>query len=128
MAGCFDTHEVFNQSSPYEDVDLFMSDRPLRDAVAAYGAGEDAKALSAFGQRWGRAEMFELGRQANENPPRLRSFDAKGFRRDVVEFHPAYHLFMTESMAVRLHTSTWRAKSLIRSGRSHGLPVSMSGS
>ena len=31
----FDTHEVFNQSPPYEDVDLFASDRPLRDAVAA---------------------------------------------------------------------------------------------
>jgi putative acyl-CoA dehydrogenase len=25
-----------------------------------------------------------------------------------VEFHPAYHLFMTESMGARLHASTWR--------------------
>ena len=93
MAGCFDTHEVFNQSPPYEDVDLFASDRPLRDAVAANGAGEDAKALSAFGQRWGRAEMFELGRQANEHPPQAQNASMpRGSARDVVEFHPAYHL------------------------------------
>jgi putative acyl-CoA dehydrogenase len=40
----------FNQSPPYEDVDLFTSDRPLRDAVAANGGATDAKALAAFGQ------------------------------------------------------------------------------
>ena len=99
----FDTHEVFNQSPPYEDVDLFASDRPLQDAVRANGGGgRDAKALSAFGRRWGSAEMFELARQANENPPKLQAFDAKGLRRDIVEFHPAYHLFMAESVAARL--------------------------
>ncbi len=107
--GRFDTHEVLNQSPPYEDVDLFMSDAALRDAVAANGAGDDANALSAFGRRWGSAEMFDLGRRANENPPTLETFDGKGHRRDVVEFHPAYHLFMAESIGARLHSSTWRA-------------------
>ena len=90
----FDTHEIFNQSPPYEDVDLFASDRPLRDAVAANGAGGEAAALSAFGRRWGTAAMFEAARLANENTPKLKTFDTKGFRRDVVEFHPAYHGFM----------------------------------
>ena len=28
----FDTHDVFNQSPPYENVDLYSSDAPLRDA------------------------------------------------------------------------------------------------
>ena len=32
--------------------------------------------------------MFALARRANENPPKLYTFDPKGFRRDVVEFHP----------------------------------------
>jgi len=108
MASRFDTHEVLNQSPPFEDVDLFACDRPLQDAVAGNGAGGDAKALSAFGRHWGRAEMLELGRQANENPPRLRAFDAHGFRRDFVEFHPAYHVFMAESVAAKLQVSTWR--------------------
>jgi putative acyl-CoA dehydrogenase len=109
MVSRFDTHEVLNQSPPFEDVDLFACDRPLQDAVAGNGAGGDAKALSAFGRHWGRAEMLELGRQANENPPRLHAFDAHGFRRDFVEFHPAYHVFMAESVAAKLQVSTWRA-------------------
>jgi putative acyl-CoA dehydrogenase len=108
MAGQPDSYQAFNQSPPYEDVDLFTSDRPLRDAVNANGAGSDAKPLAAFGQRWGRAEMSALGRAANEYPPKLRRFDAKGFRRDAIEFHPAYHVFMTESVGARLHASTWR--------------------
>src|SRR5262249_6119484 len=81
--------EVLNQSPPYVDVDLYASDRPLQSAVAANGGARDAAALSAFGKHWGRAEMFDLARAANANPPELKTFDAKGFRLDVVEFHPA---------------------------------------
>jgi len=103
----FDTHEVFNQSPPYENVDLFASDAPLQEAVAANGAAAEAAGLSAFGRQWGSAEMLALGRRANENTPKLYAFDAKGFRRDVIEFHPAYHRFMSESIAAGLHASTW---------------------
>jgi putative acyl-CoA dehydrogenase len=103
----FETHEVTNQSPPYVDIDLFASDPPLQQAVAANGSG-DTQALSDFGRRWGSAEMFDLARQANENPPKPKTFDAKGFRRDVVEFHPAYHRFMAESIAAGLHASTWQ--------------------
>jgi putative acyl-CoA dehydrogenase len=109
MASRFETHEVFNQSPPYADVDLFGSDRPLQEAVAANGVvGEDI-AFSQFGRRWGSVEMFEQARLANENPPKLKVFDAKGRRRDLVEFHPAYHSFMVESVRAGLHASTWRA-------------------
>ena len=103
----FDTHDIVNQSPPYEDVDLFASDSALRDAVAANGAGCEVAALSAFGRHWGTAAMFEAARLANENPPKLKTFDTKGFRRDTVEFHPAYHDFMTESLGAGLHASTW---------------------
>ena len=104
-----DATDVFNQSPPYENVNLYGDDQPLREAVAANGGADEAASLSAFGQRWGSAEMFEEARLANENPPRLRTFDPKGFRRDVVEFHPAYHRFMAESMAEGIHCSMWRA-------------------
>jgi putative acyl-CoA dehydrogenase len=103
----FDTHEVFNQSPVYENVDLFASDAPLQDAVKANGAASELSTLAAFGKQWGTADMFALGRQANENPPKLRTFDAKGYRSDTVEFHPAYHRFMRESIAAGLHASTW---------------------
>jgi putative acyl-CoA dehydrogenase len=101
--------EPFNQSPPYVDVDLYASDPPLQAAVAANGGEGEAAALVAFGRRWGSADMFDLARQANENAPKLKVFDPKGFRRDEVEFHPAYHHFMTESIAAGLHASTWRA-------------------
>jgi len=103
----FDTHEVFNQSPPYENVDLFTSDLPLQDAIKANGAAQDVAALADFGRYWGTADMFALARSANENPPKLHTFDAQGFRRDTVEFHPAYHRFMSESVAAGLHASTW---------------------
>jgi putative acyl-CoA dehydrogenase len=103
----FDTHEVFNQSPPYENVDLFSSDTPLTEAVKANGAAQELSSLTAFGKEWGTAERLALGRQANENPPKLHAFDARGFRRDTVEFHPAYHDLMRASIAAGLHASTW---------------------
>ncbi len=99
--------EVLNQSPPYENIDLFSSDTPLIEAVEANGAGAEAAGLSAFGRQWGTADMFALARRANENPPKLYIFDPKGFRRDVVEFHPAYHDLMRASVAAGLHASTW---------------------
>ena len=103
----FDTGEVFNQSPPYENIDLFSSDLPLQEAVKANGAQADMSALAAFGRQWGTAEMFAQARRANENSPKLYIFDPKGFRRDVVEFHPAYHDLMRASVAAGLHASTW---------------------
>jgi len=108
MAAPFETHQVLNQSPSFEDVDLFALDRPLQDAIAANGAAGETAPLSAFGRRYGSAEMLDEARRANENPPKLASFDRKGFRRDTVEFHPAYHRFMGESIAAGVHASTWR--------------------
>src|SRR3981189_793097 len=88
------THEVLNQSPPFEDVDLFAVDRPLAEAVAANGGASAEKELSEFGKHWGSAAMAARGRVANENTPKLRTFDARGVRRDEVELHPAYHALM----------------------------------
>jgi putative acyl-CoA dehydrogenase len=104
-----DSQEVPNQSPPFADVDLFGIDRPLQEAVAANGAGGEAAALGAFGRRWGTAAMFEMARLADQYPPRLKAFDAQGRRSDTVEFHPAYHHFMAESIAAGLQASTWQA-------------------
>jgi putative acyl-CoA dehydrogenase len=103
----FATHEVFNQSPPFEDVDLYAIDRPLADAVVANGGAGAANELSGFGRHWGSAAMAACGRIANENTPKLRSFDARGFRRDEVEFHPAYHELMAASAHAGIHNSTW---------------------
>ena len=105
----FATHEVLNQSPPFEDVDLFALDRRLVDAVAANGGASAAKELSEFGKHWGSAAMAARGRVANENTPKLRTFDSCGNRRDEVEFHPAYHELMAHSAHAGVHNSTWTA-------------------
>jgi putative acyl-CoA dehydrogenase len=101
------THEVLNQSPPFEDVDLFALDRPLAEAVAANGGVSAHKELSEFGKHWGSAAMAARGRTANENTPKLRAFDARGNRRDEIEFHPAYHELMAHSAHAGVHNSTW---------------------
>jgi putative acyl-CoA dehydrogenase len=107
MSDPFATHEVLNQSPPFEDVNLFTSDRVLVEAVSREGGGAAVKRLAAFGEACGTAAAFERGRLANENPPRLKPFDSKGRRLDVVEFHPAYHECMALSIAEGLHCSAW---------------------
>jgi putative acyl-CoA dehydrogenase len=107
MRSAFVTHEVLNQSPPFEDINLFSTDRALIEAVNREGGGAAAKRLEAFGAACGSAAAFERGRLANENPPRLRTFDTKGHRIDVVEFHPAYHECMSMSVAEGLHCSAW---------------------
>jgi putative acyl-CoA dehydrogenase len=106
----FATHEVLNQSPPFEDVDLFAVDRPLVEAVAANGGASANTELSEFGKHWGSAEMAARGRAANENTPKLRIFDSRGNRRDQVEFHPAYHELMARSAHAGVHNSTWDAR------------------
>jgi putative acyl-CoA dehydrogenase len=106
----FATHDVFNQSPPFEDVDLFAVDAPLRAAVTAFGGGAAQAELSEFGKHWGSAAMAARGRVANENTPKLQTFDSRGNRRDEVEFHPAYHELMAHSAHAGVHNSTWDAQ------------------
>ena len=103
MTRAFLEDASFNQSPAFGDVDLFTSDRPLVDAAQRYGL--DAAVLSACGRDYGSTETFELGRVANENPPRLRTMDGKGNRIDCVEFHPAYHALMAKSIGYGIHSS-----------------------
>jgi putative acyl-CoA dehydrogenase len=103
------TPEVINQSPPFEDVDLFALDQPLVEAVAANDGASAHRELSEFGRHWGSAAMAARGRLANENTPKLRIFDARGNRRDEVEFHPAYHELMAHSAHAGIHNSTWTA-------------------
>ncbi len=109
VTSSFSTHEVFNQSPPMGDVDLYSSDAALTGAIAAFGAGKAAGSLREFGTAFGRAEMTELARLANEYTPKLRSHDRQGHRADVVEFHPAYHRFMEASIKAGVHSSVWAA-------------------
>ncbi|MFG1317166.1 acyl-CoA dehydrogenase family protein [Xanthobacter autotrophicus] len=99
-----DADEVANQPPPYADINLVAGDPAL--AAATERAGLNG-ALWAFGSQWGGSDQLALGRLANENPPELHSHDPQGRRCDVVEFHPAYHALMAQSMEAGLHCSSW---------------------
>lgn len=102
------THTVFNQPTPLNNSNLFLSDTALREAVVREGAGWDGDLLASIGQQLGTAESLELGRLANSNPPELLRYDATGARLDDVRFHPAWHLLMQGLCANRVHNLAWQ--------------------
>src|SRR5258707_1039847 len=72
---------------------------------AARRAGLALAGVWACGKSYGAAETLDLGRVANENPPKLHIVDGKGNRIDFVEFHPAYHALMERSIGHGIHAS-----------------------
>ncbi len=96
-----------NQSSPLVDVNLFTIDAALQDAIKREGGQSALPQLTAFGALCGSADAIEHGRLANDNPPHLRMFDAKGRRLDRVEFHPSWHWLMSASADEGLHFGAW---------------------
>jgi len=103
----FDTHEVFNQAAPFADVNLFACDQALQEALVREGGGFAADELCELGATLGSAEVLDLARQANANPPRLVNFDRNGRRIDEVEFHPAWHRLMELLIGAGAHSSPW---------------------
>ncbi len=111
------THEVSNQPAPLGDLALF-ADPALRESTdAAFthlteGFGQKVRAaqsahLDTFGRAAGSESARELGRQADENPPKLRAFDRYGQRIDEVEFHPAYHELMALGLKNGVSSRAW---------------------
>jgi len=93
----FITHDVENQVPALGPCNAFLTDVALREGTAREGAAWAEADLAAFGAFAG-GEMMELGFAANENKPKLKSFDRGGERLDEVDFHPAYHRLMQLGM------------------------------
>jgi putative acyl-CoA dehydrogenase len=102
------THEVVNQPPPLVDYNVFEADTVLGEAVRREGAEWDLERITAVGEYAGSAAAQELGRLANENPPKLRTHDRYGNRVDVPEFHPAWHELMGMAVGYELHSSPWQ--------------------
>ncbi len=103
------THEVANQPPPYEDRNLYLEDRALRDAVRREAGDWLDSAAAQLGAAAGSAEVLALGDEANRRPPELKQFDRWGRRLDEVVFHPAYHRLMALAMDHRIHDIAWSA-------------------
>ncbi len=85
------THEVSNQPPALLDQQPFLANFALREALTREGAAWAEASLAPAAQELASAQWAERGRLANAFPPVLKSFDRFGFRRDEVEFHPAWH-------------------------------------
>jgi len=102
-----DTHEVTNQPPPFEDIDLFATDRALADVVAKAGGAEHGDRLGRIGRRAGSAEVIGWGVEANRYPPELDTHDRWGRRVDAVRFHPAYHQLMDFGLGAGVAGVAW---------------------
>ena len=108
MHAC-DTHQVFNQPTPFDNVNLFACDPALQEAVQREGGGAFLQQLHALGERLGGADMATLARLANEHGPQLQQYDRSGRRIDEVAFHPAWHSLMEVLIGAGLHAAPWSA-------------------
>jgi putative acyl-CoA dehydrogenase len=99
--------DLLNESRELVDYNLFSSHSALRDALRREGGAADEATLTALGAQLGSVTMFTLGDAANRNPPQLHRYDRFGARRDVVEFHPAWHELMRRLVGAGLHTGPW---------------------
>lgn len=109
------THEINNQFDELINYNLFATDQVLQEILARYGS-IDQQTLTEFAQVIGSAEYYEYADLANRHTPELHNFDARGRRKDFLEFHPAWHKWMglNRQYAVHAHpfhhpqsTSKW---------------------
>ncbi|MGO4463016.1 acyl-CoA dehydrogenase family protein [Streptomyces sp. M-16] len=136
------THTVSNQAPPLVGYEAYLGDRALTEGVERHLADVDAELrdevreeLTSLGRAAGSAQAQEWGRQANGNPPVLRTHDRYGHRIDEVEFHPAYHRLLGHAVGSGLTDAWGRPAGHLRRAAGfflwsqaesgHGCPVSM---
>lgn len=87
------THQISNQFDELENYNLFETDNVLQEILTLYGS-QDQAILTEMGKVVGSAEYYDYANLANRHTPILHAFDARGRRKDFIEFHPAWHQWM----------------------------------
>jgi len=87
------THQISNQFDELENYNLFETDTVLQEILARYGSLDQAKFIE-MGKVVGSTEYYDYADLANRHTPILHAFDARGRRKDFIEFHPAWHKWM----------------------------------
>jgi putative acyl-CoA dehydrogenase len=101
------THTVTNQPPRRVDLDEFVTNRPLVEAVERYDAGWAVDTLHEVGRHVGTAEFQHDAALANTIEPVLHVFDRYGNRIDEVEYHPSYSRIIEAAVGYGAHTSAW---------------------
>jgi len=95
-----------NQSPDFAGFNAYGAD-PLLQMVARTLPVPAQESFAKLGQWAGNIETIKLGALANNNPPELHSYNARGDRLDRVDFHPAWHALMRKSVENGLSNSIW---------------------
>ncbi|MGE7390662.1 acyl-CoA dehydrogenase family protein [Streptomyces sp. NPDC004126] len=136
------THTVSNQAPPLVGYEVYLGDRALSEGVERHLADaapelrdEVRGELTALGRAAGSSQAQRWGREANENPPVLRTHDRYGNRIDEVEFHPSWHRLLGHAVGAGLTDAWGRPAGHLRRAAGfflwsqaeagHGCPVSM---
>ena len=93
MINAWMNHQISNQFDELENYNLFETDTVLQEILLRYGS-QDQTTLAEFGQQVGSSEYYQYADLANKHTPILHAFDARGRRKDFIEFHPAWHKWM----------------------------------
>ncbi len=101
---------VVNQPPPLQGRNLFDDNVPLVEALTREGGGWALERCREVGAAWGGAPV-RWGFEANEHPPRLRTFDRYGHRIDEVEFDRAWHDLLGLAVSQELHSLPWTSPS-----------------
>jgi putative acyl-CoA dehydrogenase len=101
------THRVTNQVPLLTGHDPIAGDAALAEACVRHADAATLGSLAGLGRLAGSEQAQEWGRQADENPPRLRTHDRYGHRIDEVEFHPAWHELMRTAVEHGLAGAPW---------------------
>ena len=108
MINTWTTHQISNQFDEKQDYNLFNTDQVLQEILTRYGS-QDQTALTELGQVAGSAEYYSYADQANRHTPILHAFDARGRRKDFIEFHPAWHQWMAFNRQHAVHAHPFLA-------------------
>ena len=100
------THDVFNQPPVLAGYDV-ARDPAMLDALRREGAAWAEDDVRVLGRLAGSARVQEQGRQANDNPPVLRTHDRYGHRVDRVELDPSWHWLLRVAVERGLHALPW---------------------
>ncbi|MFF2197262.1 acyl-CoA dehydrogenase family protein [Streptomyces sp. NPDC058157] len=136
------THTVSNQAPPLVGYEVYLGDRALTEGVerhladAAPGVRDEVRReLTDLGRAAGSAQAQRWAREADGNPPVLRTHDRYGHRIDEVEFHPAWHRLLGHAVGAGLTDAWGRPSGHLRrtagffvwsqAEAGHGCPVSM---
>ena len=108
MINTWMTHQISNQFDEKQDYNLFVTDQVLQEILARYGS-QDQMTLTELGQIAGSTEYYSYADQANRHTPILHAFDARGRRKDFIEFHQAWHQWMAFNRQHAVHAHPFLA-------------------